>query len=46
MMNQVTMDSLGHIQPFEGCITGKESKKTYFNIAEIATRVNYTGLLQ
>ena len=40
------MDSLGHIQPSEGCITGKESKKMYSNTAEIATRVNYTGLLQ
>ena len=46
MMNQDTMDSLGHIEPFEGCITGKESKKTYCNTAEIATHVNYTGLLQ
>ena len=46
MTNQDTMDSLGHIQPSEGCITGKESKKTYSSTAEIATRVNYTGLLQ
>ena len=46
MTNQVTMDSRGHIQPSEGCITGKESKKTYFNIAEIATPANYTRLLQ
>ena len=45
-MNQVTMDFQGHIQPSEGCITGKESKKTYFNTAEIATHANYTGLLQ
>ena len=44
--NQVTMDFHGHIQPSEGCITGKESKKTYFNTAEIATPANYTGLLQ
>ena len=29
------MDFQGHIQPSEGCITGKESKKTYFNTAEI-----------
>ena len=46
MMNQVTMDSQGHIQSSEGCITGKESKKMYFNTAEIATPANYTGLLQ
>ena len=46
MMNQDTMDSLKHIQPSEGCITGKESKKTYSNTAEIATHVNYTRLLQ
>ena len=46
MRNQVTMDSQGHIQPSEGCITGKESKKTYFNTAEIATPANYTRLLQ
>ena len=46
MMNQVTMDFQGHIQPSEGCITGKESKKTYSNTAEIATHANYTGLLQ
>ena len=46
MTNHVTMDSLGHIQPSEGCITGKESKKMYFNTAEIATPANYTRLLQ
>ena len=46
MTNQDTMDSLGHIQPFEGCTTGKESKKMYSSIAEIATCVNYTRLLQ
>ena len=40
------MDFQGHIQPSEGCITGKESKKTYSNTAEIATHVNYTGLMQ
>ena len=40
------MDSRGHIQPSEGCITEKESKKTYFNTAEIATPANYTKLLQ
>ena len=40
------MDSQGHIQPLGGCITGKESKKTYFNTAEIATHANYTRLLQ
>ena len=44
--NQATMDFQGHIQPSEGCITGKESKKTYFNTGEIATHANYTGLLQ
>ena len=46
MMNQVTMDFQGHIQPSGGCITGKESKKMYFNTAEIDTHANYTGLLQ
>ena len=46
MTNQDTMDSLEHTQPSEGCITGKESKKTYSSTAEIATRVNYTRLLQ
>ena len=46
MTNQVTMDSRGHIQPSEGCITGKESKKTYFNTVEIATPANYTRQLQ
>ena len=46
MMNQDIMDSPGHIQPSEGCTTGKESKKMYFNTAGTATRVNYTRLLQ
>ena len=46
MTNQVTMDFQGHIQPSEGCITGKESKTMYFNTAEIATHANYTRLLQ
>ena len=46
MTNQDTMDSPERIQPSEGCTTGKESKKMYFSTAEIATRVNYTRLLQ
>ena len=46
MMNQDTTDSPERIQPSEGCITGKESKKMYFSTAEIATHVNYTRLLQ
>ena len=49
---RAAQDKSGHngfprtYQPSEGCITGKESKKTYSNTAEIATHANYTGLPQ
>ena len=45
-MNQDITDSPELIQPSEGCTTGKESRKMYYNTAETATRVSYTKLLQ
>ena len=48
---QAAHDKSGHngfpelIQPSEGCITGKESRKMYYNTAGTATRVSYTRLL-
>ena len=45
-MNQDITDSPEPIQPSEGCTTGKESRKMYYNIVGTATRVSYTRLLQ
>ena len=45
-MNQDIMDCPEPIQPSEGCITEKESRKMYYNIVGTATRVSYTRLLQ
>ena len=46
MMTPVTMVSQEPTQQSDDYITGKVSKKTYGNIAPIATLVNCTGLLQ
>ena len=46
MMTPVTMVSREPTQQSDDYITGKVSKKTYGNIAPIATLVNCTGLLQ
>ena len=45
-MKQDITDSPEPIQPSEGCTTGKESRKMYYNIVGTATRVSYTRLLQ
>ena len=45
-MKQDITDSPEPIQPFEGCTTGKESRKMYYNTAGTATHVSYTRLLQ
>ena len=46
MMTSVTMGFREPTQQSDDYITGKELKKTYDNIAPIATLVNCTGLLQ